>query len=175
MEADFRGMDILVCDDLGHEVSDFLAADTIARRAVFIHTKASAEPTRRSASAFHVVCSQAVKSLDYVHPYSLGEPGNVSAWDRPWRASIGKVVRRVRRGTGTPRSIWGAIQQVIRDPGSVREVWIVLASGFSVSDFQEECERANPRPEIVQILYLLQSTWAAVSAVGAILRIYCSP
>lgn len=52
--------------------------------------------------------------------------------------------------------------------------WIVLGQGFSRKAFEDDRNLAEPAPETIQILYLLQSTWNAVSAIGAQLKILCS-
>jgi hypothetical protein len=64
--------------------------------------------------------------------------------------------------------------RIVTDPSSRREVWLVLGNGFSLEAFDLERAKVPPRPEIVQIAYLLQTTWAAVSEIGSILRVFCS-
>jgi hypothetical protein len=63
---DFKA-DILVCDDLGNELADFIALQPFeARRRGFARTK--------SASAFHDICSQAMKNLGPITPHGIGTP-----------------------------------------------------------------------------------------------------
>lgn len=175
-----RGFDLLVCDDAGdNEVADFIAADSATRRAVLIHAKAARETTLLSASAFAEVCNQAVKNLDILTPFSLIEPPNLSLWGGKWRASWKKVPqvvnRRIRLGGGTANEVWKKIQAIIRDPTTTREVWIVVGSTFSKKEFREAANKAKQPPEIIQILYSLQSTWGSVASIGARLRVFCSP
>lgn len=155
------GIDVLVCDDMGTEIADFVAAQSgPPRRVIFIHAKAFRTHKKRSASSFQDVCGQAVKNLDYIFPYTSLNPPKLASWSKPWKTSVNgkslEVDKRIRLGEGTPESIWKKIRDVTRDPSASREVWILLA-------------------EIVQILYLIQSTWGAVPSAGASLKIFCSP
>jgi superfamily II DNA or RNA helicase len=176
LEPGFDNVDLLVCDDLGGELADFIAASRAARRVVFIHAKARKHPSSTSASAFQEVCGQATKNLAWLHPYSGSTPPSVKKWSRPWvEKRVGKVERRIRRGPQDPAQVWRELQELIRDPLAQREVWIVLGKGFSLSAYQAERGKPNPGPETVQLFFLLQSTWTAVSSIGATLRVYCSP
>lgn len=170
------GCDILVCDDLNKETADFIAFRQSPKEVIFIHAK-DGGGRKLSASAFQEVCGQAVKNLDPLVAYSQAEPKNLSRWGNPWKLkTIGTVSSRIRVGSsfGTPTKIWGTIRAGIRDPNTTRQVWIVLGQGFSRKAFEAERNRAEPAPETIQILYLLQSTWNAVSAIGAQLKILCS-
>jgi superfamily II DNA or RNA helicase len=171
-----RDFGMLVCDDAGsNETCDFIAADVDARRIAFIHAKAG-EGSSLSASVFHVLCGQAVKNLHYLHPYSMLVPPNKHAWDKPWKVSpIGTVASRIVRGAASASDAWTAMSDLIRDPATSREVWLVLGSGFSRSTFDKDRRSQKPAPETIQILYLLESTWNAVQAVGASFRVFCSP
>lgn len=171
------GVDVLVCDDLNKETADFIAFRDSPREVIFIHAK-DGEGSSLSATAFQEVCGQAVKNLDPLVAYSDALPRNLSGWDKVWTNGVaGTVDSRIRRGTtyGKGAEIWKKIRAGIRDPNTVRQVWIVLGQGFSRGLFEAERNRSDPKPETIQILYLLQSTWNAVGAIGAQLKIFCSP
>jgi hypothetical protein len=175
-----RDFDVLICDDAGkNEIADFIAADSATRRVVLIHAKAARETRLLSASAFADVCNQAVKNLDILTPFSTTEPTNLGLWGTRWRATWNEVPqvvnRRIRKGPKSPSEAWQRIQNLIRDPASNREVWIVVGSTFSREEFRDAANRAKQPPEIVQILYSLQSTWGSVASIGARLRVFCSP
>jgi superfamily II DNA or RNA helicase len=176
LEAELRDMDIVICDDMQVELADFVVADTRRRRVAFIHAKAFATPVYLSASALSVVCAQAVKNLEYLHPYTVHVPENVERWNRAWNGGeIGRVDRRIRAGEGTAAELWREIQDVIRDPSASREVWLLLGQAFSKAAFEVEQRKENPAPQMIQVIYLLQSSWGAVSAIGARFQIWCSP
>lgn len=175
-----RDFDTVVCDDAGkNEVADFIAADSTTGRVILIHAKAARETTLLSASAFAEVCSQAVKNLDILTPFSTIEPPNLSLWGGKWRThwkEISQVVdRRIRLGKGNANEVWQKIRSIIRDPTATREVWIVVGSTFSKNKFREAANKGKQPPEIIQILYYLQSTWGSVASIGARLRVFCSP
>jgi superfamily II DNA or RNA helicase len=171
----FAGIDLLICDDMGTEIADFIAIDQRGRRVAAIHAKAFPNAKPLSASALHEVSAQAVKNLGYFQPYFVGEPKNLSRWDRPWRAREGTVATRIRRGGLSGSAAWTRLRDLLRDPQTTREIWLVLGQGLSKSTLDTERGKINPAPEVVQILYSLQATWSAVSSVGARLRMFCSP
>jgi hypothetical protein len=174
LEPYMRNVDVLICDDGGSEIADFIAVDTANRRVIAIHAKASREPRPLSASVLHEVTAQATKNLVFFEPYFVRNPKNLSNWARPWRSNAGTVDERVRRGSGTPTALWNQIRQCLRDPQWTREVWIVVGHGPSRHQLEAECRRRTPKAEVVQILYSLQSTWSSVQAVGNTLRVFTS-
>jgi superfamily II DNA or RNA helicase len=170
------GVDLLVCDDMGTEIADFIGLDEQVGRVLAIHAKAFPTAKPLSAGALHEISSQALKNLGYFQPYFVGEPKNLSRWDRQWRGPQGHVASRIRRGGPmTGRAAWKKIRTALLNPQTIREVWLVLGHGPSVAAFDAERRKSRPRAEVVQMLYSMQSTWAAVSSVGARLRIFCSP
>ena len=99
-------------------------------------------------------------------------------WEEPWKSSIGTVKNRIRICKGVSKNstdIWEKMREIVRNPSSRKEVWILLGSGFSLKAFKNEIEKNRPSAETAQIIYLLQSTWSAVSSVGVLLKIFCSP
>ena len=172
------GLDIIVCDDMDKETADFICGGTSTRRVVMVHAKQ--KDSKRSASAFHDVCSQAMKNLRLLVPFKTAPPANLKRWDKPWeahdldaKASIGKVIR-IRQGMATGKECWDGIQELLRAPDTEREVWIVLGKTFSIRWLRAQVEKNDPAPEAVQLFYLLQSTWASVSSIGAKLRVFAS-
>lgn len=176
MNTFLNGVGLLVCDDMGTEIADFIALDETDRRVIAIHAKAFPTAKPLSAGALHEISSQALKNLGYVQPYFVGEPKNLNQWDNQWRGSQGRVASRIRHGGPTTgRAAWNKIRAALLDPQTVREVWVVLGQGPSRAAFDAERRKPKPPAEVVQMLYSLQSTWAAVASVGARLRLFCSP
>ena len=164
--------DILVCDDLHKECADFIVASKKDNRIIFIHAKAKKQTL--SASGFQDVCGQVVKNLESLIPYYDYQPPNLERWDEPWvRNGPEMVSNRIRKGKGTSKEVWKELSEIIENPLSTKEVWIVYGKGFSKSEFEKQLEKDDPTPETVQLVFLLQSTWAAVYSVGAKLKIFC--
>ena len=163
----------MVCDDLGHEMADFIAIADSGKRALFIHAKA--KEATFSASDFADICSQVVKNLDYLTPNPTRTPrANISKWNRSWKRGK-EAVRRIRHGSLKPSELWQAVRRIAQDPSAEKEVWIVFGSNLSRSKFESERRRTNPNPQLIQIYYQLASTWSAVSAVGAKLKVFVRP
>lgn len=170
--------DYLVCDDLGNELADFIAFDKDPKRVVLVHAKVASTDSDVSASAFHDVCGQAIKNLDLLVPQCDREPKDLRVFSRAWNGgAIGTVTSRTRVNTDghTPSAAWKEFQRLVRHPETQREVWIVMGSGLSLAEFEAERRRDRPRGHVIQLIYLLQGAWNAVSATGARLRVFVRP
>ena len=166
--------DLVLCTDLGTEVADFVVTD--ARRVAFVHAKASRTTRLYSASALHDVAAQAIKNLHHLQPLTETRMAT-SGWVGDWSASgVTGRTRRLRHGAFTSGpEIWRHIRAVIAAPDSEREVWLVLGNSLSKSELQRQAGRRPPAAEALQVFSLLQTTWGAVSQLGARLRVFCSP
>ena len=174
MDAELHGVDLLICDDMGTESADFLALDSTRGRVIALHLKAFPTAKKISASALHEISSQALKNLGYLQPYVRDEPSNVRRWSGRWDGgAIGRVDRRIRKGqAATGRGAWTQFRSALRDPKTSREVWLVLGQGPSKKLLLKECRQREPKAELIQMLYSLQSTWTSVASLGARLRIF---
>jgi len=169
--------DLVLCTDLGTEVADFVITEP--GRIVLIHAKASSDTHLYSASALHDVASQAIKNLPHLQPLAETRMATTS-WTGNWRAPrVAGSTRRLRHGTfSSGPEIWRHIRSRIAAPDSDREVWLVLGNSLSKNELHAQASRrhpAKPEPEAIQLFSLLQTTWGAVSQLGARLRIFCSP
>jgi hypothetical protein len=170
--------DILICDDLGTELADFIAAQSNPPRVCMIHAKADKKGSSLSASAFHEVCGQAVKNLGLLNPQWGQRPKKLEIWDRPWiHKKIGSVERRIRLPHSglNAEAAWEKIERIVRHPAAVREVWVVMSDGMSRKAFVRRQKENTPPASVIQLIYLLQSTWSAVSSVGAVFKVFCKP
>jgi hypothetical protein len=174
MAGELDNIDLLICDDMGTESADFLALDSASNRVIAMHLKAFPSAKTISASALHEVSSQALKNLGYLQPYVRDEPKNVPRWSGRWDGgAIGRVDHRIRHGQATTgKQAWKKFLSALRDPKTSREVWLVLGQGPSKSLLVKECRRPKPKPELIQMLYSLQSTWTSVASLGARLRVF---
>ena len=176
LAAQFQTPDLVVCDDMGTEAADFLVADTHRRRVVFIHAKASAQVKRCSASAMTEVCGQAVKNTKFLSKFNDQDaPSKSSHWHiAPWKNGV-NTLHRIRKGVGPGSDVWRKFRALIRDPLSDVEVWIIAGQLLSRRQFERLLKKSPPDQEAVQLGYLLLSTITSVTAVGAKLRVFCSP
>ncbi len=51
----------------------------------------------------------------------------------------------------------------------------MIGGGLQKHQLENVKSAGEAFPEMIQILYLLQSTWSAVGSIGATLRVLCSP
>lgn len=171
---------ILVCEDLGTEYADFIAADLDHQRVALIHAKQCGSGL--SAGDLHIVNSQVTKNLEFLNPTGSVAPDRGRKWDQLWKWRKSdpekKGLKRIRRSPAgvavKGASVFKEIQKLIRRPSTEKEVWIVLGGGFSISELKEQLKETPPY-HVVHLAYLLQSCNANVSSVGAKLRIFASP
>jgi hypothetical protein len=142
----------------------------------FDSCKADASGRKLSASAFQEIVGQAVKNLAILTP-NWDCDFDKNTWNGPWKSNKQSVTRRIRvplNGGMTAKKAFDQFDRLLKNPSTRREVWIVMAQGLSLSEFEKEREKISPQPSVIQMLFLLQSTWAAVSSVGSQFRIFCS-
>lgn len=169
--------DYLVCDDLDTEIADFIGLSEKDDRVVFIHAKHG--NASLSASAFHDVCGQATKNLDYLTPFHAKKPQrNLDKWAKIWDTGrgIGTVSNRMIKGGLKPSAFWAKYKKLMENPKVSREVIILMGNGFDSEKFKLELKKKDVsqiKPEVIQLIYILTSTWAHVSSVGASLKILC--
>lgn len=191
LQQAFGDPDVLVCDDPGKEVADFILADPpdrVGRRVVFVHAKGSkfvsTEAKYRyrpySASALSEVCAQAIKNIRYLSMFNELLPPNLDSWGKAWSVPgvAGTVPRRIRRspvGHEDPLALWQLLMRRITDPSTYREVWLFLGMTLSKSELERQLRLEKPAPEAIQALVLLHGTMAAVGSIDAKLRVFCSP
>jgi superfamily II DNA or RNA helicase len=187
--------DIAICDDLGNEIADFIIADTIKNRVVFIHVKGATSaadtsgteiPSSRtlcapgvSAQGMQQLCAQAEQKIGYASLYNSEIPPNLSLWSNPYGKkdlSLDESIRkrRIIRGEGTPEMIWENIQKIIQKPNSSREIWLLTSGILSYEKYLASISHANPSPSSIQLTYLLYGTMSVVSSINAKFHIFCN-
>ena len=170
--------EILVCNDVGSpEIADFFGLCETTKRIVMIHGKNAKEGSSMSASAFHEVCSQAVRYLGFFNPTDKDTKLTSKKIADDWCPSAAKHPKLKRvvwaKRSPTPSEISKKFTAAIEDPTFSREVWLVMGNGLSQKLFEQAVAKAKPKPNEREISYLFQSTWCAVASVGASLRVFC--
>lgn len=175
--------DILVCDDLGTEICDFVAVDQSGNgKITLIHAKMWGGTSSFSASDFHVINSQVIKNLEYLNAFGTVAKSKATKWAGRWmwstRSPKNKRLKRIRRhplGLASAKAIAAEIQRLLNSSMTEKEVWVVLGKGFSLKGLNDELGKDPPVYNVAQLAYLLQACNNSVSSVGARLRIFCSP
>jgi hypothetical protein len=172
--------EILVCNDVGApEIADFFGLSESTKRIVMIHAKKAREDSTLSASAFHEVCSQAVRYLGFFNPSDTLTKLSEAKIKGEWSPDPKRYAKRSRL-VWAPHGLSAAdiskkFGTAISDPTFVREVWLVMGNGLSQTAFVSAVGKTTPKPNEREISYLLQSTWCATASVGAALRVICMP
>ena len=169
--------ELLICDDLGKECADFVAANFKNHQLALIHAK-TGEGKKISASAFHDVVAQAMKNLVYLTQNSE-VPDGVGSWRRnkKWnRTSIPRLFR-IPRGLPSCKNLWKKIKTDIIG-SSNPELYVVLVT-TGCCDSQELRSAANDpskrTPQIAQLLHLLDGLNGYARQLGVRLIIYDLP
>ena len=149
--------DLLICDDLGTESADFVAANFEGHQMALIHAKAG-DGKKISASAFHDVVAQAMKNLVYLT--RNGEvPEGANSWWRNAKWNGTSVPRLYRAPAAAPVKVnlWNKLKSDIIG-SSNPELFVVLVT-TGCCDPKELKQAINVpakrTPETAQLLHLL--------------------
>jgi hypothetical protein len=169
----FPTVDLLLCTDMGSEVADFVIANQA--RIALVHAKHGGGAVH-SAGALQEVIGQAMKNLAHLQPVDPPVPYRRN-WCAPWRPTDQyQPVTRQRVGQyGDEDQLWAAMRDVITDPNSDREVWLMLGGTLSKSAVVANLASDETSPQTIQIYALLQNAWSASQQLGVRLRVFCSP
>jgi superfamily II DNA or RNA helicase len=167
---------MLVCDDLGTEVADFIAADDGNTgglpRTTFVAAKWKDGTPGVSASLIYDVCGQVGKNLAYLKADAQELPGSPAKWNGLWKLKGGRVAR-LRAGTNAA-AVRSALRILRSDPGARRTFWMVLAGGIlSRKALEKALSRDPPWAHVLQFAHLVLSINSACQSVGVDFRVYC--
>jgi hypothetical protein len=169
--------DLLICDDLGTECADFVAANFEKHQLALIHAKAG-DGKKVSASAFHDVVAQAMKNLVYLT--RNGEvPDGVRSWRRNAKWNRTSIPRLYRTSDSLPcrERLWNKLKSDIIG-SSNPELYVVLVT-TGCCDLQELKQAAidpsKHTPEIAQLLHLLDGLNGYARQLGVRLVVYDLP
>ena len=168
---------MLICDDLGTESADFVAASFSKRQLALIHAKEGGGK-KISASAFHDVVAQAMKNLVYL-TRSSEVPAGVGTWWRAAKWNKTSVPRLYRAPNGIPVKValWKKIKSDIIG-SSNPELYVVLVT-TGCCDINALTEAvADPKKrtaEVGQLVHLLDGLSGYARQIGVRLAIYDLP
>jgi superfamily II DNA or RNA helicase len=179
IEKEFENAELLICDDMGEEVADFILCTD--KKVAFIHVKGIGNKPSSKVSATNLmdVCGQAVKNIEYLSMFNDKKPSGVkSKWQKEWSGSRGvkgKVKDRLRFGTfKNSNEIWDHIHSRISDPSIDNEVWLFLGGILSRNELIKKLKKDQGNSAALQTLVLLNGTLTNVGALGCKLKIFCS-
>lgn len=167
----------MICDDLGTECADFVAANFEERQLALIHAKAG-DGKKVSASAFHDVVAQAMKNLVYVTRNSE-VPEGVGSWRRNAKWNKTSIPRLYRTPGGLParERLWEKLKSDIIGSSNPGLHVILVTTGCCDSNELKEAAKdpAKRSPEVAQLLHLLDGLNGYARQLGVRLVIYDLP
>lgn len=169
---------ILICDDSSgehYEMADFVAIQTGDKKGIaLIHAKNGSGAGSLSVGNLHEVVSQAKKNLGVFDPSEDLPDTLARKWNGVWKTGK-KTLSRIRRpttGALKGREIVNALSELRSHPATEKEVWLVLGNMFGKREITEVITSSGKvEYHWIQMLYLLHSLHASVTAVGARLRV----
>lgn len=171
IEDTFTDNDYLICDDLGNEIADYISVKE-NEFIDFYHAK-SDRKVKLSASAFHIVVSQALKNLgSIVNVDKMDLENKKKVWSKPYSNSkINKVTINVKNG-----DIYKAVKVLKTTslaPSTTKRVWLVV-DFISKKELKKELEN-GPKNVTIQIIWLISSFINDCQEMGVQPRIACKP
>jgi hypothetical protein len=168
---------VLICDDLGTEIADFVAANFDTQTLALIHAKA-AKGFKISASAFHEVTAQAVKNLVYMTRNSE-VPKGIGSWRRDGRWNETGIPRMYRLPASLPsgQTLWQRLKDDIIGTSNPELYVVLLTTGCChVPTLKEAIRNPSKRtPEVAQLLYLLDGLNGLARQLGIRLVVFDVP
>ena len=146
---------------------------------ILIHCKAL-DPkyaTRLSASGLANICSQAVKNIGELDPFSDATVNRIAKWGESWReGKLGTVNERIRKGPNDAQKVWEIFRSAVEDPNARREIWLFLGNMLTKRELQYRLSSGkSKRLETFQALYELFSTLSTIRSRNAGFLIFCNP
>lgn len=119
--------ELIVCDDLGTECSDFVVANFTTKQMALVHAKAG-KGAGISASAFHEVVAQAMKNLAYL-TRNAEQPQGVPNWvtASKWNNTSIPTVYKSPAGCPSGPALWEKLHSEILDAAGA-QLYVVLAT-----------------------------------------------
>lgn len=171
IENTFSSDDYLICDDLGHEVADYISV-TENETVNFYHAK-SDHTKKLSASAFHVVVSQALKNLgNIVNIEKMDLDNKKNIWGNFYgKTKINRLTTSITGGDVS--TAIDMLKTTAFASGSTKRVWLVV-DFISKKDLADQFTK-GPNKRTIQIIWLLSSFVNDCREMGVQPRIACKP
>jgi superfamily II DNA or RNA helicase len=172
---DLRTFDIVVCDDDGEEIGDFLAIDQKRKKVALIHAKVG-KGAQMSATELQAVGRQVLASLAFCSAVARAPKIKRNRWATRVNAN-GTALNLNRVFRNTERHTIGRIEtiasQALADRSWNREIWI-LAGAMMSREVVEDAVKNNSSNRARQFLMYLESLVTGCGRANSTLKIYCS-
>lgn len=170
--------DVIICDDIGAESSDFILANTQQRKIAFVHAK-SGKGRMISASSFHEVVAQALKNIAYLTGQETPRGArNWTAENRWNNTSIPRLYKHPASLTVAGEEIWNFLNsEIIQHPKAQIFIYLVTTGCCKKAKLANAIQNPRKRtPATAQLMRLLDGLNGYSRLYGASLFIYdCTP
>jgi len=169
------GDEVLVCDDLGDEWADFIGINGSHQPKTISFYHAKHGDASLSASALHIVASQAIKNLSRINLGHERVVAKLPKWTVPYESqnvvtSIPRIVR------GNEATLLSKAAEALSSPDTIPRIFIVTSS-LSRAQLEQRFaafrQGEAPEPHFVQLYQLLMSFFSACREVGAYPYVVC--
>ncbi|MGF1944489.1 hypothetical protein [Enterococcus casseliflavus] len=171
IQDNFRDSDFLICDDLGNEIADFITI-TDGKGISFYHAKSDHTKTL-SATAFHIVVSQAEKNLgSVINVDNMNLQNKKKLWSKKFpTTNIPRLISRVENKTSED-----AIKMLEKNSSGIVTKKVCLVVDFiSKEKLKKELGKEHIKSEALQILWLLASFITICDELNVTPEILCKP
>lgn len=178
ISTNHKEIDYLICDDLGYEISDFIALNSKENKVIFIHCKY--KESNLSASAFQDICGQANKNIEYIMRTNINElnfwDNHIKHWEEKWSISENNKTYQANRCIkGNIGDFVNEYKRIIQNSNSTKEVWLVN-SGLSKRELEKELRKPlnkKQAEQLPQLMWLIHTTMDSLSQAGSEMKIFC--
>jgi len=173
---ELRKFDLVICDDDGQEIGDFLAIDTDRRLVCIIHAKASKEAKHAAVSALQEVGRQALASLAFCSTVAVAPKVSAERWGTDVTANdkVLTGLTRIFRNTKhlTVDQARTTMLESLNNRAWDKEIWVVVARMLNRTTFEARLKDDDRNLTMQTSMYLASLTTSCARA-NARLKIFC--
>lgn len=173
LEQALRDFDLVLLDDDGTELGDFIAVGK--RRLAIIHAKASGTMSAGAVTKLETVGRQCVASLAFCSTLAQIDGIADDRFDRAtmFNKTAVKLSRIYRNEGAVPADqLAETVRQALQNPSFEREVWIVAGRLLDVQAVRKKTQKKTLSHRDRQLLMFLESLGTACGRANARLRVF---
>jgi hypothetical protein len=173
LEQALRDFDLVLLDDDGTELGDFIAVGK--RRLAIIHAKASGTMSAGAVTKLETVGRQCVASLAFCSTLAQIDGIADDRFDRAtmFNKTAVKLSRIYRNEGAVPADqLAETVRQALQNPSFEREVWIVAGRLLDVKAVRKKTQKKTLSHRDRQLLMFLESLGTACGRANARLRVF---
>jgi hypothetical protein len=170
---DLASYEIVVCDDGGTEIADFIAINRTAKRIAFIHAKADRKGAPESLTGLQAVGRQAQASLAFCSSAANAPKIKALRWSEDLVIKKLAMNRTLRSSGMGSADLTKSIFEAITDRSWSREIWIVLGRILDRGALELGFNRAEVSNHFQQLGFYIEALRTSVGRANAQLKIFC--